>query len=65
MKKNLIKLILSSLWVVTVAVNSGTTNVNVSMPDQSFDSLLTTIQGLSNNTALWGSDFFSRLFSYI
>lgn len=56
------KLVLSTFWVITVAVNSGPTNVNVSMPDQSFDSLLNTIQALSNNTTLWGSNFFAQLF---
>lgn len=59
--RNVTKLVLSVFWVITVAVNSGTTNVNVSMPDQSFDSLLTTVQALSNNTALWSSDFFAQL----
>lgn len=57
------KLLLSTFWVITVAVNSGTTNVNVNMPEQSFDSLLATIQVLSNNSNLWGSDFLSMLFS--
>ncbi|MFZ5426966.1 MAG: hypothetical protein ACOZEN_08320 [Thermodesulfobacteriota bacterium] len=57
------KLLLSTFWVITVAVNSGTTSVNVNMPEQSFDSLLATIQALSNNSSLWGSDFLSMLFS--
>ena len=56
---------LSTLWVLTVAVNSGSTSVNVSMPESSFDSLLTTIQTLANNSNLWGSDFLSMLFRLI
>ncbi|WP_243358096.1 hypothetical protein [Fundidesulfovibrio terrae] len=54
--------LLSTLWVITVAVNSGTTNVNVSMPESSFDSLLAAIQAMSANTALWNSSFFTQLF---
>ena len=55
------QLALSMLWVITVAVNSGPTNVNISVPDASFDSLLSTVQALSSNTALWNSNFFSQL----
>jgi len=58
-------ILLSTFWVITVAVNSGTTSVNVNMPESSFDSLLATIQALSNNTALWGSSLFAQLFQLI
>jgi hypothetical protein len=59
------KMLLSTLWVLTVSVNSGSTNVNVSMPESSFDSLLSTFQVLFNNSNLWGSDFLSKLFQLI
>lgn len=59
------KILLSTLWVLTVSVNSGSTNVNVSMPESSFDSLLSTFQVLFNNPNLWGSDFLSKLFQLI
>lgn len=53
--------LLSAFWAITVAVNSGTTSVNVNMPESSFDALLSTVQTLTNNTALWNSNFFSQL----
>ena len=56
------KFALSALWTISVVVNSGATNVNVNMPDQSFDSLLSTIQSLSNNSNLFSSNFFDFLF---
>lgn len=56
------KFVLSTLWTISVVVNSGSTNVDVSMPDQSFDSLLNTIQALSNNSNLFSSNFFDFLF---
>jgi len=59
------KMLFSTLWVLTVSVNSGSTNVNVSMPESSFDSLLSTFQVLFNNSNLWGSDFLSKLFQLI
>jgi hypothetical protein len=56
------KFVLSTLWTISVVVNSGSTNVNVSMPDQSFDSLLNTIQALSSNSSLFSSNFLDFLF---
>jgi hypothetical protein len=57
---------LSTLWALTVAVNSGSTSVNVSMPESSFASLLSTIQSLVTSTPnLWSTDFLTQLFQYI
>jgi hypothetical protein len=66
MEHNVKQLMLSTLWAVTVAVNSGSTSVNVSVPESSFATLLSTIQSLVSTTPnLWSPDFLTQLFQYI